>query len=90
MFDKINWKPIARTLCQGFLGWGNTTGGTIENGYTMKKVSDFPVPAAAMSLTNSRRPGRVKLFPARESLLSDILAGEGKIAKQQLQCRIDK
>ncbi len=30
---------------------------------------------------------RVKLFPARESLVSDIPAGDGKIANLFLQCR---
>jgi hypothetical protein len=32
-----------------------------------------------MSL-NSPWPGKIKLFPARESLVSDIPAGDGKIA----------
>ncbi len=43
----------------------------IKKLYTVKKVAIFPSPAE-MSLT--------KLSPARESLFSDILAGDGKIA----------
>jgi|688.fasta_scaffold617616_1 hypothetical protein len=40
--------------------------------YTVKKVNDFPVPW----------PGIIKLFPARESLVSEmkIPAGDGKMA----------
>jgi hypothetical protein len=40
-----------------------------------KKVSRFPVPAAGMPLTKL-----TKLFPARESLVSGIPAGDGKTA----------
>ncbi len=38
-----------------------------------KKVSDFPSPAG-------NNPGIIKLLPARESLVNDIPAGDGKIA----------
>jgi hypothetical protein len=42
-------------------------------------VSGFPVPS--QDVTNQTIPGPViiKLFPARESLVSDIPAGDGKI-----------
>jgi hypothetical protein len=47
--------------------------------YSMKvhseKVSDFPVPS--QDITNQTFP---KLFPARKNLVSDIPAGDGKIA----------
>jgi hypothetical protein len=33
-----------------------------------------------MSLTKLSWPGKIELFKARESLASDILAGDGKIA----------
>ncbi len=41
-----------------------------------KKVSDFPVPSR--DVTN--QPGLIKLFPSRESLVSDIPAWDGKMA----------
>ncbi len=53
-----------------------------------KKVSDFPAPS--WDVTKQTLPGRkyiVKFFPARESLVSDIPAGDGKIANLFLQCR---
>jgi hypothetical protein len=46
--------------------------------YTVKKVIDFPIPSR--DVTNQILPGRViNLFPARERLVSDISAGDGKI-----------
>ncbi len=45
---------------------------------TVKKVNGFPVPAGIMSL--------IKLSLARESLVIDMPAGEGKIANLFLQC----
>ncbi len=66
-----------------------------------KKVSDFLVPSrevtylklspAGKSLTsNSPRPGKIKLFPVRESLVNDILAGDGNTANPFLQCKADQ
>ncbi len=49
-----------------------------------KKLPIFPSPAG-MSLTDSW-PGIIKIFPARESLVSDIPAGDGKIGNPFLQC----
>ncbi len=43
-----------------------------------KKISDFPIPAG-MSLTKPSQPGN-NLFPPWESLVSDIPAGDDKIA----------
>ncbi len=40
-----------------------------------KRLSIFPSPAG-MSLPNSPWPGIIKLFPAREGLVSDIPAGD--------------
>ncbi len=50
---------------------------------TVKKVSDFPFPnrQTGMHLPKSPCPGIIKLFPARESLVSDIPAGDGKIIR---------
>jgi hypothetical protein len=48
-----------------------------------QKVSDFPV--SSRDVTNQT----LKLFPARESLVSDIPAGDGKIANSFLQCVVD-
>jgi hypothetical protein len=49
--------------------------------HLQKKVNDILVPAG-MSLTklSLAAPGIIKLFPARESLASDILAGDRKMA----------
>jgi hypothetical protein len=44
-----------------------------------KKVIDFPVPSWE-ALTKLHRPGVIKLFPARESLVIDITSGDRKIA----------
>jgi hypothetical protein len=44
--------------------------------YTVKKVSDFPIPS---SLTKLSLDGN-NLFPAREGLVSDIPAGDRNIA----------
>jgi hypothetical protein len=57
-------------------------------------VNDFPVPSWDVTTPtlpgeekfNFSRPGKVKVFPARESLVSDIPAGDGKIVKLFLQC----
>ncbi len=52
--------------------------------YTIKKVSDLPVPSR--DVTNQTLPGRDKLFLARENLVNDIPAGDGKIGNLFLQC----
>jgi hypothetical protein len=51
----------------------------------IKKVSDFPAPSRDVTKPNYAWPGIIKFNPARESLISDILAGEGKIANLFLQ-----
>ncbi len=50
------------------------------------EVIDFPIPSG-ISLTKLSRPRIIKLFPPRESLVSDIPAGDGKIAYHFLQYR---
>jgi hypothetical protein len=57
----------------GLLGWLCLFGGE-HCKYTVKKASNFPDPS--QDVTNQTLP---KLFPARESLASDIPAGDGKI-----------
>jgi hypothetical protein len=53
--------------------------------YTVKKDNDFPDPSQpGCHLPNSPWAGIIKLFPARESLVSDI--PDGKIANLFLQC----
>jgi hypothetical protein len=37
---------------------------------------------------NSPWPGIIEVFPARESLVRDILAGDGKNDNLFLQCRV--
>jgi hypothetical protein len=56
----------------------------MEIQYTGKKVINFPVPRG--DVTYQTLPGREN-FPARESLVSDIPAGDGKIANLFLQCK---
>ncbi len=59
-------------------------------GYTVKKVTgtDFPVPSR--DVTNQTLPGRfIILFPTRESLVSDIPAGDGEISNFIFQCIIN-
>jgi hypothetical protein len=46
--------------------------------YTVKKGYPFPIPSRDVTNPNSPWPGIIKLFPARESLVSDIPAGDGK------------
>ncbi len=53
--------------------------------YTVKKLSFFPVPN--WDVTNQTLP---KIFPARESLLNDIPAGDGINDKKNLQCGVQK
>jgi hypothetical protein len=55
--------------------------------YTVKKGKRFSRPQpGGCHLPNSPWPGKVKLFPARERLVSDIPAGDGKNANLFLQC----
>ncbi len=52
-----------------------------------KRLMIFPFPAG-MSLTKLSLAGKViKLFPAMESLVIDIPAGDGKIINLFLQCK---
>ncbi len=53
---------------------------------TEKKGLRFSRPQPECQQPNSRWPGIIKFFPARESLISDIPAGDGKIANPFLQC----
>ncbi len=46
--------------------------------YTVKKVNNFPVPSRDVTYSNLSLAG---IFPARESLVSGIPAGDGKINK---------
>jgi hypothetical protein len=55
--------------------------------HTVKKVIDFPVPSRDVTYQSVPLAGIIKLFPATESLVSDILAGDGKIANLFLQVR---
>ncbi len=50
-----------------------------------KRLAVFP-PQPGCHLPNSPWPEIFKLFRARESLVSDILAGDGKTTKLFLQC----
>ncbi len=59
--------------------------------YTVKKISDIPVPS--LGVTYQTLPGGnndviYKLFPPRESLVSDIPARDGNIEKLFLQCSV--
>jgi hypothetical protein len=54
--------------------------------YTVKKGLRFSRPQPECHKPNSPWPGIFKLNPARESLVSDIPAGDGKIVNLFLQC----
>ncbi len=54
--------------------------------YTVKKVYRFTSPQRGFHLPNSPWAGIIKLLPARERLVSDIPAGDGKINKLFSQC----
>ncbi len=43
-----------------------------------KKFTSFPVPGRDVN-KQTLRPGKIKLFPARERVVTDIPAGDGKI-----------
>jgi hypothetical protein len=58
--------------------------------YTVKKGKRFSRPPAGMSLIKLSLAAKNLIFPARESLVSDIPAGDGKIANLFLQCRPQK
>ncbi len=47
--------------------------------YTVKKGYRFSCPQPGCHWPHSLWPGKIKLFPARESLVSDIPAGDAKI-----------
>ncbi len=53
---------------------------------TVKKVSGFSRPQPGCDWPNTPWSGIIKLFPARESLVRDIPAGDGKTADLFLQC----
>jgi hypothetical protein len=54
--------------------------------YTVKNGYRFPRPTLGCHSANSPWPGIIKLFPARESLISDIPAGDVKDDNLFLQC----
>jgi hypothetical protein len=51
---------------------------TLNPSYTVKKVADFPVPRRDCTDQTLPWRGIILVFPARESLVSDILARDGK------------
>jgi hypothetical protein len=55
---------------------------------TFKKGHRFSRPQPGCHLLNSAWPGIIKLVPARESLVSDIRAGDRKIVNLFLQCKM--
>ncbi len=54
--------------------------------YTVKNGYRFSRPQPGCHFPNSPWPGIIKLFPARESFVSDVPAGDGKITNIFLQC----
>jgi len=52
----------------------------IMNYYTVKNLATFPSPQPGCHLSNSLWAGTIRLFPPRESLVSDIAAGAGNVA----------
>ncbi len=82
-------------MCQSF---------RVHNIHCKKRLAVFPSPAGGCHFPNSPWPAIIKLFPARESLVSDIPelfpareslvrdipVGDGKTANLFLQCRDEK
>ncbi len=58
-----------------------------EATYTVRKGKRFSRPQPGCHKPNYPWPGIVYLFPAMESLVFDIPAGDGKFANLFLQCR---
>jgi hypothetical protein len=61
----------------------------VEKLHCKKRLAVFPIPLGMSLTSNQTLPGReyvIKLFPARESLVSDIPAGDRKTANLFLQC----
>jgi hypothetical protein len=56
--------------------------------YTVKKGLRFSRPQPGCHLPNSSWPRIIQFFPATESLVSDIPAGDGKTANLFLQCTV--
>jgi hypothetical protein len=54
--------------------------------YIVKKAFRFSRPQPGCHLPNSAWPGINKIFPARDSLVSDLSAGDGKIINLFLLC----
>jgi hypothetical protein len=52
----------------------------ISSSYTVKKDYRFSRPKPGYHQSNYRWPGIIQIFPARESLVSDVSAGDGKTA----------
>ncbi len=53
-----------------------------------KKVGDFPHPIRDVTNQTLLGGNNLTLFPATEGLVSDIQAGDGKIAHYFLQCSV--
>jgi len=63
-----------------------TQSGTGMLQYTVKKSSPFSRPQPGCHWSNSSWAGIIYFFPPRESLVSDIPAGDEKMANSFLQC----
>ncbi len=82
--DQLSFMTVALQVCFA-LCW-TVRIASYDGPYTVKKVSGFPVPSAGRHSPNSPWPGKIKLFPARESLVSDIPPGDGKTQTFFLHC----
>jgi hypothetical protein len=62
----------------------------IQKNTHVKRGYRFNRPQPGCHLPNSPRLGKIKLFPAKKSLISDIPAGDAKTANifYSVQCRI--
>ncbi len=69
--------------CRQLDGWNWTRSSKkLLNDYTVKKGYRFSRPQLGCHKPDSLCPGIIKLFPACESLVSDIPAGDGKTNKK--------
>ncbi len=93
MFQEAKWWMVDMASLLGNSSWcwllaNKALGNSSDCGiHCIKGLAVFPSPAG-MSLTKLSLMGNNLLFPAKESLISDIPAGDGKTANLFLQCTL--
>jgi hypothetical protein len=81
--------PIAKIVFVRLnVGEGGRGGGGAGLLHCKKELAVFPSPAGMSLIKLSLGGNNFSFFPPRESLVSDIPAGDGKMANSFLQCGI--